>query len=83
MCEVDLIGAGMNANMIIISKLKQQYLDFFNDKPKQTYKFAKYFKVNHKSSYRRLKELEKLGLVKRNKHKMWSPIKTNKEVISL
>lgn len=67
-------------NIVIISKLKEKYLDFQTKSDKTTKEIANYFKVNYKSSFRRLKELEKLGLVRRNKDKTWKIIKPTKEV---
>ena len=68
-------------NKIIISKLKQKYLTYLSDKKLRTFQIAKYFNVDNKSSCRRLKELEKLGLVHRDEHKRWFKIKNNKNVI--
>ena len=44
---------------------------------------AKYFNVDFKSSFRRLKELEKLDLVKRNSDKKWKRLNSHKKVIVL
>ena len=67
-------------NVIIISNLKKKYLDFLGNNPKNTAELAKYFNVDFKSSLRRLKELEKLSLVKRNYNKKWEKLNPNKEV---
>ncbi|MFH1276494.1 MAG: hypothetical protein ABIH82_05265 [Candidatus Woesearchaeota archaeon] len=70
-------------NIIIISKLKKKYLDFLAKSYKTTKEIANYFKVNNKSSFRRLKELEKLSLVQRNKDKTWKIIEVTKEVLTI
>lgn len=70
-------------NIIIISKLKEKYLKFLGNSNKITKYFAKHFNVDWKSSFRRLKELEKLKLVKRNKDKTWRKLNMNKQVISI
>ena len=62
-------------DLIIISKLKKDYL-LFSDRPKQTSEFAKKFNVSWKSSFKRLKELEKLNLVIIDNTGKW--IKTQK-----
>lgn len=70
-------------NIIIISKLKKKYLKCLAKSNKTTKEIANYFNVNDKSSFRRLKELGKLGLVQRNKDKTWKIIKPTKEVVVL
>ncbi|MBT3720016.1 winged helix-turn-helix transcriptional regulator [archaeon] len=70
-------------NKIIVSKVKSRYLEFLNNEKKRTYQIAKFFNVDNKSSYRRLRELEKLGLVRRDESKRWFKIDNNKEVIVL
>lgn len=71
-----------NSNLTIISKLKKDYLLFLN-KPKQTSEFAKHFKVCWKSSFRRLKELEKLNLTRRMKNGTWIKLQTKKKILVL
>ncbi len=66
---------------ILVSKLKQKYLDLCDKGYRRTYEFAKYFKVDHKSSYNRLIELEKLNLIKRNINKDWIRINSNRNVM--
>jgi hypothetical protein len=68
-----------NLDSVIISKLKNQYLSFL-DCPKETSEFAKYFKVNWKSSFRRLKELEALGLVNQKEGKKWIKMPPQKKI---
>jgi len=68
-----------NKELIIISELKNNYL-LFLDMPKQTSEFAKYFKVDWGSSFRRLKELENLNLVKRLNNERWIKIQTQKRI---
>ena len=70
-----------NQNILILSKIKQNYLKFLTNSEKNTQEFAKFFNVNWKSSFRRLKELEKLQIVKRNKDKTWRLLSMNKKVI--
>ena len=70
-----------DSNTIIISRLKKEYIDFLSNSNKTTKEIANYFNVNYKSSFRRLKELEKLNLVSRNKNKTWKIIKPEKKVI--
>ena len=65
--------------LIIISKIKNQYL-LFLDYPKETSEFAKYFKVDWKSSFRRLKELESLGLLRREEGKKWIKLLPQKKI---
>ena len=72
-----------NSNKVIISKLKQKYLNVLGNNKLSTKEISGIFKVCWKSSFRRLKELEKLGLVKITKDKRWQKIKTNKKVIAL
>lgn len=69
-----------NKNLIIISKLKSNYL-LFLDKEKNTSEFAKYFKVCWKSSYNRLNELKKLKLVRRKNNGKWIRLKTKKKLL--
>jgi len=68
--------------VIIISKLKEKYLKLL-EKYNKTQQFANYFDVDHRSAYKRLKELEELGLVKRNINKEWRRIKIEKEIITI
>lgn len=69
-----------NEKLLIISKLKNNYL-LFLDTPKQTSEFAKYFKVCWKSSFRRLKELEKLNLTRRRNDGKWIRMQTEKNLL--
>lgn len=70
-------------NIIIISKLKKKYLSLLMKDDKNTAEIANYFNVDFQSSFRRLKELKKLGLVRRNENKRWEMLNTNKKVIVL
>ena len=70
-------------NTIIISKLKLEYLNRLINSNKSTMEIAKYFNVGFQSSKKRLKELEKLNLVKRNGDKKWERIYPAKKVIIL
>ncbi len=58
-------------NLTIISKLKKDYL-LLLENPKKTSELAEEFNVCHKSSYNRLKELERLNLIKRLDNKKWT-----------
>ncbi len=69
-----------NKDIILISKLKKDYLLFLN-KPKLTSEFAKIFGVDWKSSFRRLKELEKLNLIKRQKNGKWIKMKSKRKIL--
>ncbi|MBD3248754.1 hypothetical protein GF336_01795 [Candidatus Woesearchaeota archaeon] len=68
-------------NIIIVSKLKYEYLKLLRDSNKNTKYFSKHFNVCWKYSFRRLKELEKLRLVKRDKDKFWRLLEVDKKVI--
>lgn len=70
-------------NIIIISKLKKKYLNILMKGDKNTAEIANYFNVDFQSSLRRLKELKKLGLVRRKENKRWEMLNTNKKVIVL
>lgn len=69
-------------NLIIISKLKKDYL-FLLDIPRKTSYLADNFGVCWKSSFRRLKELEKLNLVERQKDGKWMRVKTCKKILAI
>jgi len=71
-----------NENLTIISKLKKNYL-LFLDKPKHTSECAKYFKVCWKSSYGRLKELEKLNLIRRENNGKWIRLLVRKNILAI
>ncbi len=70
-------------NKIIISQLKRDYLNFLGSEEKPTSMFNRHFDVDWKSSYKRLKELEKLGLVERLANKKWKRLYKNKVLIVL
>lgn len=69
-----------NNNLIIISKIKKEYLSFLT-KERKTYEFAKHFNVDWKSSFRRLTELKKLNLVKMEENGIWKKTPTEKKII--
>lgn len=69
------------ANIIVISQIKQRYLNAFRNNEISTKQFSVMFGVCWKSSFRRLKELEKLELVERNKNKTWSKVKNSRKVV--
>jgi len=68
----------LDRNIIIISKRKQEFLDFLII-PRYTFEIANYLNINWKAAFRRLKELEKLNLVK-FEDDLWHKIKTTEEV---
>ncbi len=68
-------------NLLIISSLKKRYLNLLKESPLRTYEFTRHFNVCHRSSYKRFKELENLGLVERNKNKDWMLKESNKQLI--
>jgi hypothetical protein len=69
-----------NFNIIIISKIKNKYLDYLFE-PRITSDFSKKFKVCPRSSFKRLKELQNLNLVERKMDKKWIRTSINKEII--
>ena len=66
--------------IIIVSKIKEKYLRILKENPQLTSQIAKKLGVCWKSAFRRLKELEKLGLVKQNNNKEWVILKNKQEV---
>ncbi len=68
-----------DSNKIVISRVKKRYMKVLNGK--RTSEIAKIFKVTPESAYKRLNELVKLYLVKRDKQKLWWLKKTNKKII--
>ncbi len=71
-----------NKKLILISYKKGRYLSLL-DKPKLTSEFAKEFKVDWKSSFRRLNELKKLKLVRQNSNGKWLKLQNKKKTIVL
>ncbi|MFA5029025.1 MAG: hypothetical protein WC713_14240 [Candidatus Methylomirabilota bacterium] len=69
-------------NIIIISKIKDNYLEILKIKNLLTSEFAKEFNVCWKSANRRLMELEKLGLVDKYKNGRWY-LKEGKKAVVL
>jgi len=65
-----------NLELIIISKIKNKYLNYLNQ-PKRTSDLAKKFKVGQKCSLKILRRLQVLNLIDRNKDKMWSKMSIN------
>lgn len=72
-----------NENKILISKIKHKYLNMLKNAPSRTADMAKEIKVCPKATLRRLRELKRLGLVKRKKDKLWEIRKANKKVVVL
>lgn len=71
-------------NTIMISDVKTRYLNLLKMyKTPSTVALARGMRVEFKSAYRRLKELEKLGLVRRNPAKKWELCTINKRIISI
>ena len=71
-----------NKDLVIISKLKNDYL-LLLDMPKQTAELARYFKVDWKSSFKRLQELQNLNLIRRQNDGRWIKLETNKEILAI
>lgn len=67
-----------SVDFVIISKRKSKVLDFLKN-PKKTSDVSKYMNIQWKAAFRRLKELEKLNLVKTQNY-LWYRIPTDKEV---
>ncbi|MCK4327497.1 MAG: hypothetical protein KAW41_03400 [Candidatus Diapherotrites archaeon] len=68
----------MDSNTIIISQLKKSILDTL-DTPRRTFEVAKELNRAFKTTKLRLKELEKLGLVKKE-GLLWKKVETNKKI---
>ncbi len=68
-------------NSIIISQIKEKYINIVKEKPLLTSEIAKTLKVDWKNAFKRLKELEKLKLVQQINKNEWGYIKTSKRVI--
>ena len=69
-----------NQNLILISKIKSNYLSILKKNPRTTTELSKLLNVCPKSAKNRLNELTKLGLVKRNIDKTWSMSQSQKQV---
>ena len=69
-------------NTVVISSIKRIYLELLGQKSMTTQEAAKALGVTWKSSYRRLSELERLGLVGKQAGK-WKKIYTTQKVIIL
>jgi len=69
-------------NMIIISNTKKKYLDLLGAEALSIKKISSHFEVRLRSSYKILKRLEQLRLIKKDNHK-WRKVHTNKKVIVL
>ncbi len=68
--------------LIIISKLKKDYLLFLN-RARKTSEFAEKFGVDWKSSFGRLRELEKLNLTRRESNGKWIKLTAEKKVLAI
>ena len=68
-------------NKVIISSVKGKYLKILRNDIINTKDISKKFNVCWKSSFRRLKELEELGLVKIDKNKNWSIQETKRGIV--
>jgi predicted transcriptional regulator len=66
-------------NIVIISNKKNKILDLLK-KPRRTSEISDLLDVDPKSSFKRLKELEELNLVRKN-DKFWYRIPSEKGVI--
>jgi hypothetical protein len=71
-----------DSRVIIISKIKNKYIGQLKDGGKTTQELAKILKVCWRSSFRRLSELKRLGLVKQNNLR-WEIVTCDKRVVVL
>lgn len=71
-----------NQKIVVISKVKLTYLKLLSKGMTKTSEFAKTLNVDWKSAWRRLKELEKLGLAKLYDHD-WRRINVEAKVVVL
>lgn len=72
-----------NKSIVIISDVKSRYLLLLGKGLKRNKNIAKELNVNLACSLKRLRELEKLGLAKRNKNKEWEKLETQKRIVVL
>lgn len=70
-----------DADVIVISDVKKNYLDALRDSPKNTTELAKFSYRSFRSAKKRLTELERLGLIERNKFNKWQIVTTSKKII--
>ena len=68
-----------NSNLIIISSVKDKYLNLLT-KEKTTAELANNMDVDWKSSFKRLRELERLNLIELDENKKWKKIPTEKKI---
>ncbi len=68
-------------NKVIISKLKVSYLKLISHGYNRTYMMVKKADKSFRSVQKRLKELERLGLINRNNNKEWRICDNSKELI--
>jgi hypothetical protein len=68
-----------NRNVVVISKVKDKYLHLLG-KEKTTMELARDNGVDWKSSFKRLNELNKLGLVRLKENKKWEKINSEKRI---
>ncbi|MBI3037141.1 hypothetical protein HYY73_05340 [Candidatus Woesearchaeota archaeon] len=73
----------LNNGVILISSIKYKYLCALKSDAKRTKDLADDAGVCWKAAFRRLKELEGLGLIKRKEDGMWEVMNTNKEVVPI
>jgi hypothetical protein len=71
-----------DSGVILISKIKNKYINLLKNSSKTTQQLAKELKVCWKSSFKRLSELKKLGLVAQ-KDKRWKLLNCDKKVVPL
>ncbi|MDY6769406.1 MAG: helix-turn-helix domain-containing protein [Candidatus Nanohaloarchaea archaeon] len=69
-------------NAVIISDVKQDYLNLLEDRPMSVGPISDHFSVRKSSAYKNLKRLRDFGLVEKENHK-WRTVETDKEVIVL
>ncbi|MBI2574460.1 hypothetical protein HYV82_01090 [Candidatus Woesearchaeota archaeon] len=72
-----------DSKLVPVSHIKYKYLNMLLNDAQRTKDLASEAGVCWTAAFRRLKELERLGLVKRREDKMWELTPTNFEVISI
>ncbi|MHA2023663.1 MAG: hypothetical protein ACTSWQ_08390, partial [Candidatus Thorarchaeota archaeon] len=74
------VWVSTDKDIVVISKVKQRYLDLIDTGLKRTHEFAKELHVCHKSAKNRLSELEKLGIVNYDCF-VWQRLNTKEEAL--
>lgn len=69
-------------NTIIISEIKEKYLELLRDRKLKVGEIADHFSVTKSSAYKNLHSLQDLGLIKKKNHE-WKTMETEEKVIVL